>query len=101
MVNITFKKYKLLIDLYLIRKKLKEFTYTQLAKAMNESPSNPLFHDFFQILKEKNIVKKKQVFGKMITYDLDSTKLDSFIRDTEFFGLTGDFIKSSVPLSYF
>lgn len=96
MVNITYKKYCILIDIYDAGKKLNEFTLSDLAREINKYPEDSYLQAVCKVLIQQGILVYSHSEGRNNYYKINLKKLENFIRNQEPFKYTGKFIVSSV-----
>ena len=98
--EITYSEYVLLIKIYLIRKKLKYFTLSELGRMVGTPFSNPIMQNVKEICVDKNILNLERIEGRNHIYKLNAKNLSNLIRSSYIFNITGNFIKANKPIDY-
>lgn len=100
MLDISYSKLRILIEIYRKFSKKKAYCYTSLAEEIEEERTNPYFREMVDLMEEKECLNSVLKSGSQHTFKIVKNKLSDLIRSTTIFNKIGDFIRADKPLDY-
>lgn len=94
-IPLSYRKFKL-ISLILIKRVKSPVLQTDLIKILGISENDPDFKKIKRILIQEKILNEEVYFRNQLLLKINLNKLESFVRDSEYFKHFGQIVESTV-----